>query len=98
MESQLILRTADRKRNLTFKKLLRVHIVTAGTLSGLVCGAPCLMHKDECLKHSGVRIAEAQGELLASVIKAILGDLGLNKNEQTDAPAIVRRHLLALAR
>jgi hypothetical protein len=44
-----------------------------------------------------VRIAEAQGELLAGVIKAILGDLGLNMKQQTDAPAIVRRHLLALA-
>jgi hypothetical protein len=53
---------------------------------------------DAGVKGRRVRIAEAQGELLASVIKAILGDLGLNKNEQTDAPAIVRRHLLALAR
>jgi hypothetical protein len=40
MESQLILRTADRKHNLNVKKLLRVQIVTAGTLGGLVCGAP----------------------------------------------------------
>ena len=52
MESQLILRTADRKRNLTVKKLLRVHIVTARALTGSVRGAPCFMHKVECLKHS----------------------------------------------
>jgi hypothetical protein len=44
-----------------------------------------------------VRVAEAQGELLASVIKAILGDLGLSKDQQAVAPGIVRRHLIALA-
>ena len=52
---------------------------------------------DAGIEERKVRIAEAQGELLASVIKAILGDLDLNKKQQADAPAIVRRHLLALA-
>ena len=52
---------------------------------------------DAGVEERKVRIAEAQGELLAGVIKAILGDLGLNKKQQTDAPAIGRRHLLALA-
>jgi hypothetical protein len=52
---------------------------------------------DAGVEERKVRIAEAQGKLLAGVIKAILGDLGLNKKQQTDAPAIVRRHLLALA-
>ena len=44
-----------------------------------------------------VRLAEQQGELVAQVIKAVLGDLGLTKEQQAEAPAIVRRHLLALA-
>ncbi|HYY85428.1 MAG TPA: hypothetical protein VE686_13125 [Beijerinckiaceae bacterium] len=42
-------------------------------------------------------LAEQQGELIAQVIRSILGDLGLNKKQQDEAPAIVRRHLLALA-
>ena len=53
---------------------------------------------DAGVEERKVRIAEAQGELLAEVIKAILGDLGLTKKQQSEAPAIVRRHLLALAR
>jgi hypothetical protein len=45
-----------------------------------------------------VRLAEAEGEPLAGVSKAILGGyLGLSKKQQAEAPAIVRRHLLALA-
>ena len=57
----------------------------------------CKMALDAGVAERQVRVAEAQGELLAGVIKAILGDLGLDKEQQTDAPAIVRRHLLALA-
>ena len=38
-----------------------------------------------------------QGELIAQVIRSILTDLGLNSKQQSEAPAIVRRHLLALA-
>jgi hypothetical protein len=59
------------------------------------CDATAL---DAGVEERRVRIAEAQGELLAGVIKAILGDLGPNKKQQNEAPAIVRRHLLALAR
>jgi len=35
--------------------------------------------------------------LLASVIRAVLADLGLNAQQRSEAPAIVRRHLPALA-
>jgi len=44
-----------------------------------------------------VRIAEQQGELIAQVIRSIRGDLGLSSRQQSEAPAVVRRHLLALA-
>jgi hypothetical protein len=44
-----------------------------------------------------VAIAEREGEMLAGVIKAILGDLGLSKEQQREAPAVVRRHLTALS-
>src|SRR4051794_6172014 len=43
-----------------------------------------------------VAIAEREGEMLAQVIKAILGDLGLSK-QQREAPGVVRRHLTALS-
>jgi hypothetical protein len=33
-----------------------------------------------------MRVAEAQGELLAGVIKAVLADLGLSKDQQASAP------------
>ena len=46
---------------------------------------------DAGVEERKVRIAEQQGELIAQVIRSILGDLGLNKKQQTDAPAIVRR-------
>jgi hypothetical protein len=57
----------------------------------------CKMALDAGVAERQVRVAEAQGELLASVIKAILTGLGLDKDQQDKAPAIVRRHLLALA-
>jgi hypothetical protein len=57
----------------------------------------CKMALDAGVAERQVRVAEAQGELLAGVIKSMLGDLGLNSKQQGEAPAIVRRHLLALA-
>lgn len=46
-----------------------------------------------------VRLAEQQGALLASVIRAVLGDseLGLTPEQQKAAPAVVVRHLRAVA-
>jgi hypothetical protein len=44
-----------------------------------------------------VRLAEQQGTMLASVIKAILGDLNLNAEQQALVPQIVPRHLRAVA-
>lgn len=43
-----------------------------------------------------VQLAEQQGALIAQVIEATLTDLGLNDRQLEAAPAIVRRHLLAL--
>lgn len=43
-----------------------------------------------------VRLAEDQGRLLAQVIRAILNDLNLDEDQQSEAPAIVRKHLMAL--
>lgn len=44
-----------------------------------------------------VRLAEQQGALLASVIRAILDDLGLTPEQQAKAPEIAARHLRAVA-
>jgi hypothetical protein len=44
-----------------------------------------------------VRIAEAQGALVASVIRAILGDLDLSDEQQQKAAASVPRRLRAIA-
>jgi hypothetical protein len=52
---------------------------------------------DAGVEERKVRIAEQQGELIPQVIRSVLGDLGLNSKQQSEAPAIVRRHLLALA-
>jgi len=52
---------------------------------------------DAGVEERQVRIAEQQGELIALVIRSIRGDLGLNSKQQSEAPAVVRRHLLALA-
>jgi len=57
----------------------------------------CKMALDAGVAERQVRGAEARGELLASTIKAILGDLGLSKEQQREAPAVVRRHLTALS-
>ena len=57
----------------------------------------CKMALDAGVAERQVALAEAQGEMLASVIKAILGDLGLSKEQQREAPAVVRRHLTALS-
>jgi hypothetical protein len=43
-----------------------------------------------------VQVAERYGEMLATLISGILGDLGLSKAQQKKAPAIVTRHLQAL--
>lgn len=43
-----------------------------------------------------VRIQEQQGELLARVIRTILGGLSLTKEQQAKAPQLVRGALLAL--
>src|SRR3954452_17688214 len=44
-----------------------------------------------------VRLAESQGELVAQVIKSILGDLALTSEQRAKAPASVRRPLTALS-
>lgn len=44
-----------------------------------------------------VRLAESQGVLLASVIRAILGDLDLTPEQQAKVPEVVPRHLRAVA-
>lgn len=44
-----------------------------------------------------VRLAEQQGQLLASVIKAVLGDLNLTPDQQRLVGEVVPRHLRALA-
>jgi hypothetical protein len=44
-----------------------------------------------------VQLQEAQGALLADVIKAILEDLELTKEQRQSAPGVVRRHLTALS-
>jgi hypothetical protein len=43
-----------------------------------------------------VQVAERYGEMLATLISGILGDLSLSKAQQKKAPAIVTRHLQAL--
>lgn len=44
-----------------------------------------------------VRLAEAQGSLVAQVIRAILTDLGLTDEQQSRVSEVVPRHLRALA-
>lgn len=44
-----------------------------------------------------VRLAEAQGSLVAQVIRAILADLHLSAEQEARVPEIVPRHLRALA-
>lgn len=44
-----------------------------------------------------VRLAEKQGELLASVIRNVLGDLDLSSEQQERVPDVVGRHLRAVA-
>lgn len=44
-----------------------------------------------------VRLAEAQGSLVAQVIRAILADLSLTAEQQQRVPEVVPRHLRALA-
>jgi hypothetical protein len=44
-----------------------------------------------------VRLAEKQGELLATAIRAILNDLQLTSEQQALAPDVVRRHLVAVS-
>jgi hypothetical protein len=44
-----------------------------------------------------VKLAESQGALLASVIKAILGDLDLTPEQAAKAPDVAARHLRAVA-
>lgn len=43
-----------------------------------------------------VQLQEEQGRLLAMVIQGILGDLNLTVEQRTNAPGIVRKHLLAI--
>jgi hypothetical protein len=43
-----------------------------------------------------VRVAEAQGQLLADVIKAILDRLDLTPEQQKLAPVVVREQLMAV--
>lgn len=44
-----------------------------------------------------VRLAESQGAMLASVIRAILDDLSLTPEQQVLVPDVVPRHLRAIA-
>jgi hypothetical protein len=44
-----------------------------------------------------VRLAEQQGEIVAGAIKAMLEGLGLSKEQQKRAPALVRQVLTALS-
>jgi hypothetical protein len=44
-----------------------------------------------------VRLAESQGEMLATVIQAILDDLGLTPDQAARVPDIVPRHLRSVA-
>lgn len=44
-----------------------------------------------------VKLAEAQGEQVAGVIRAILADLGLSAEQQAAAPEVASRHLRLLA-
>ncbi len=44
-----------------------------------------------------VRLAEQQGAMLANVIKAILGDLGLSREQQALAAKVVPQHLRSVA-
>jgi hypothetical protein len=57
----------------------------------------CKMALDAGVNERAVRVAEQQGELLAGVIKAILEDLELTKEQRQSAPGVVRRHLTALS-
>jgi hypothetical protein len=43
-----------------------------------------------------VRLAEMYGEILARLIRGLLGDLKLTADQQQRAPQIVQRHLIAL--
>jgi hypothetical protein len=52
---------------------------------------------DRAAKHAKLAVDAGAMRAPRSLIKAILGDLGLNQKQQSEAPAIVRRHLLALA-
>lgn len=54
----------------------------------------CKMALDAGIAERQVRVAEQQGELFAGAIRAILGDLGVLNHPE--APAVVRRHLMAL--
>lgn len=44
-----------------------------------------------------VRLAEQQGEVLATVIRAILDDLGLSPEQRAKVPVVVPRHLRAVS-
>lgn len=44
-----------------------------------------------------VKLAEAQGEVVAGVIRAILGELGLSADQAARAPEIASRHLRLVA-
>jgi len=44
-----------------------------------------------------VRMSEAQGAMVADVIRAVLGDLGLSAEQQARVPEVVPRHLRLLA-
>jgi len=46
------------------------------------------------LAERAVKLAEQYGEMLAQLIKGILGDLNLDANQRAAAPAIIRRHLI----
>jgi hypothetical protein len=56
----------------------------------------CKMALDAGVAERQIRLAEAQGQLLADAIRGILGDLGLSPEQEAQAPAIVRRHLTSV--
>ena len=80
--------TSEAKPNVWYQLLAdeRKHLVA-------VCTAALRAGVDE----RRVRLAEQQGDLIASVIQAILGDLRLSAAQQKLVPTVVPRHLRAVA-
>ncbi|MFC0626148.1 hypothetical protein [Kribbella deserti] len=81
-------------------------VVTGEAVRGLVlleaqerdrCAKLAKTAHDMGIAEREVRLAEQQGELLAGVIKRVLGDLDLTVEQQQRVPAVVGQHLRAVA-